>query len=155
MHTIFKASITASIMVAALAIAGSATARDGNYTPVGTWKTIDDASGKPKSLVVITESNGVLQGKIDKLFRGPNEDQNPKCDKCTGANKDQPIIGLVILSGLKYDGKEWTGGEIMDPANGKTYKSKAELIEGGTKLQVRGYIGVPMFGRSQTWVREE
>ncbi|MEG1050909.1 MAG: DUF2147 domain-containing protein, partial [Janthinobacterium sp.] len=121
MHKIFKASV----LVAALAIAGSAAARDGNYTPVGTWKTIDDASGKPKSLVVITESNGVLQGKIDKLFRGPNEEQNPKCDKCTGANKDQPIVGMVILSGLKYDGKEWTGGEIIDPATGKLYKSKA------------------------------
>nr|WP_219116490.1 DUF2147 domain-containing protein [Janthinobacterium sp. UMAB-56] len=155
MHNIVKASVTASIMMAALAIAGSAAARDDNHTPVGTWKTIDDATGKPKSLVVITENNGVLQGKIDKLFRGPNEDQNPKCDKCTGANKDQPIIGLVILSGLKYDGKEWTGGEITDPANGKTYKSKAELTEGGAKLQVRGYIGLPMFGRSQTWVREE
>ncbi|MCC7683921.1 hypothetical protein JAB5_39420 [Janthinobacterium sp. HH103] len=155
MHKVFTASIQASVLVAALAIAGSAIARDDNHTPVGTWKTIDDASGKPKSLVVITESNGVLQGKIDKLFRAPNEEQNPKCDKCTGANKDQPIVGLVILSGLKYDGKEWTGGEIMDPANGKTYKSKAELIEGGTKLQVRGYVGVPMFGRSQTWVRED
>ncbi|MEG1114635.1 MAG: DUF2147 domain-containing protein, partial [Janthinobacterium sp.] len=65
-------------MMAALAIAGSATARDDNHTPVGTWKTIDDATGKPKSLVVITENNGVLQGKIDKLFRAPNEDQNPK-----------------------------------------------------------------------------
>ena len=95
----------ASMLRRFLAIAGSATARDGNYTPVGTWKTIDDASGKPKSLVVITESNGVLQGKIEKLFRGPEEDQNPKCDKCSGANKDQPIIGLVILTGLKYDGK--------------------------------------------------
>eukprot|EP01133_Synstelium_polycarpum_P022174 gene22174-26610_t len=155
MRPLFKTTVTASIMMAALAIAGSAIARDDNHTPVGTWKTIDDASGKPKSLVVITESNGVLQGKIEKLFRGPDEDQNPKCDKCTGTKKDQPIIGLVILSGLKYDGKEWTGGEITDPANGKTYKSKAELTEGGTKLQVRGYIGVPMFGRSQTWVREE
>ena len=155
MHTLFTASVKAGVLVAALAIAGSATARDGNFTPVGTWKTIDDASGKPKSLVVITENNGVLQGKIEKLFRGPDEDQNPKCDKCTGANKDQPIIGLVILTGLKYDGKEWTGGEITDPASGKVYKSKAELQEGGTKLQVRGYVGVPMFGRSQTWLREE
>ena len=155
MHKLFTASVKASVLVAALAIAGSATARDGNFTPVGTWNTIDDASGKPKSLVVITESNGVLQGKIEKLFRAPNEDQNPKCDKCTGANKDQPIVGMVILSGLKYDGKEWTGGEIIDPATGKLYKSKAELTEGGTKLQVRGYVGIPLIGRSQTWVREE
>ncbi|MFZ4877392.1 DUF2147 domain-containing protein [Janthinobacterium sp. Mn2066] len=144
-----------TMLVAALAIAGTAAAAGDNTSPVGTWKTIDDASGKPKSLIVITENNGVLQGKIEKLFRTPEEDQNPKCDKCTGANKDQPIIGLTILTGLKKDGKEWSGGEIMDPANGKVYKSKAELTDGGSKLQVRGYIGVPMFGRSQTWVREE
>ncbi|WP_300749944.1 DUF2147 domain-containing protein [Janthinobacterium sp.] len=144
-----------TVLVTALAIAGTAAAAGDNTSPVGTWKTIDDASGKPKSLIVITENNGVLQGKIEKLFRTPEEDQNPKCDKCTGANKDQPIIGLTILTGLKKDGKEWSGGEIMDPANGKVYKSKAELTDGGSKLQVRGYIGVPMFGRSQTWVREE
>ncbi|MBB5370463.1 MULTISPECIES: DUF2147 domain-containing protein [unclassified Janthinobacterium] len=144
-----------TVLVTALAIAGTAAAAGDNTSPVGTWKTIDDASGKPKSLIVITESNGVLQGKIEKLFRTPEEDQNPKCDKCTGANKDQPIVGLTILTGLKKDGKEWSGGEIMDPANGKVYKSKAELTDGGSKLQVRGYVGVPMFGRSQTWVREE
>ncbi|MGK5080627.1 DUF2147 domain-containing protein [Janthinobacterium sp. HLX7-2] len=155
MRTLFKTTFKVSVLVAALAIAGSASARGDNSTPVGTWKTIDDASGKPKSLVVITENNGVLQGKIEKLFRGPEEDQNPKCDKCTGANKDQPMIGLTILTGLKKDGNAWTGGEITDPASGKVYKSKAELSEGGNKLQVRGYVGVPMFGRSQTWVREE
>ena len=155
MHTIFKASITASIMVAALAIAGSATARDGNHTPVGTWKTIDDATGKPKAIVRITENNGVLQGKIEKLLRGPEEDQNPKCDKCKDANKDQPIIGLVMLTGLKQDGNEWSGGQILDPADGKVYKTKAELIDGGTKLKLRAYVGIPMIGRTQTWLREE
>ena len=155
MHTLFKTSITASIMMAALAIAGSAIARDGNYTPVGTWKTIDDASGKPKSLIVITENNGVLQGKIEKLLRGPEEDQNPKCDKCKDANKDQPIIGLVMLTGLKQDGNEWSGGQILDPADGKVYKTKAELIDGGTKLKLRAYVGIPMIGRTQTWLREE
>ncbi|MGK5030886.1 DUF2147 domain-containing protein [Janthinobacterium sp. MDT1-19] len=152
MRTLFKTTVTASIMMAALAMAAAAAATD---SPVGTWKTIDDATGKPKSIIRITESNGVLQGKIEKLFRAPDMDQNPNCDKCTGANKDQPIIGLTILTGLKKDGKEWTGGEITDPADGKVYKSKAELIEGGAKLQVRGYRGISMFGRTQTWVREE
>jgi len=155
MRTVLKTTLSASLMLATLAMAGSAAARDDNLTPAGTWKTIDDTTGKPKSLVVITESNGVLQGKIEKLFRGADEDQNPKCVNCKDARKDQPIIGMVMLSGLKYDGKEWSGGEITDPATGKVYKSKAELTEGGTKLQVRGYVGLPMFGRSQTWVREE
>jgi uncharacterized protein (DUF2147 family) len=126
-----------------------------NTTPAGLWKNIDDETGKPKALIRITESNGILQGKIEQLFREPSEDQAPKCDKCEGARKDQPIIGMTILSNLKKDGDEYAGGEILDPNNGKVYKSKLHLTDGGKKLSVRGYIGVPMLGRSQTWVRQE
>ena len=124
-------------------------------SPVGLWKNIDDVSGKPKALIRITESNGVLQGKIEQLFRAPAEDQNPKCEKCEDARKNQPVIGLVIMTGLKKDGDEYNGGEILDPDNGKVYRSKMHLTEGGKKLSVRGYIGVPMLGRSQVWVRQE
>ncbi|MYM70653.1 DUF2147 domain-containing protein [Duganella sp. FT109W] len=126
-----------------------------NTSPVGLWKNIDDVSGKPKALIRITESNGVLQGKIEQLFREPNEDPAPKCDKCDDARKDQPVLGMTILSGLKKDGDEYAGGEILDPNNGKVYKSKMHLTDGGKKLSVRGYIGVPMLGRSQVWVRQE
>ena len=124
-------------------------------SPVGLWKSIDDASGKPSALIRITETNGELQGKIEKLFRTEGEDQNPKCTLCKDARKDQPIIGMTILSGLKKDGGDYTGGEILDPAAGKTYKSKATLADNGNKLEVRGYIGAPMFGRTQTWQREQ
>ncbi|MCC2958077.1 DUF2147 domain-containing protein [Massilia sp. IC2-477] len=126
-----------------------------NASPAGVWKTIDDETGKPKSLVRITEENGVLTGKIDKLFRPADQDQNPKCTACEGARKDQPIVGMTILWGLKKDGNEYTGGEILDPSKGKTYKSKLSLKDNGSKLDVRGYIGAPMFGRTQTWVREQ
>jgi uncharacterized protein (DUF2147 family) len=122
---------------------------------VGLWKNIDDQTGKPKALIRISESNGELRGKIEKLFREAGDEQNPKCDKCEGDKKDQPIVGMTILSGLKKDGGEYTGGQILDPANGKTYKSKMSLAEGGKKLDVRGYVGAPLFGRTQTWVREE
>jgi uncharacterized protein (DUF2147 family) len=126
-----------------------------NASPTGVWKTIDDETGKPRSLVRITEENGVLTGRIEKLFRPADQDQNPKCTACEGARKDQPMIGMTILSGLRKDGNEYTGGEILDPSKGKTYKSKAALKDNGSKLEVRGYIGAPMFGRSQTWVREQ
>jgi uncharacterized protein (DUF2147 family) len=124
-------------------------------SPVGLWKTIDDQSGKPKSLIRITESNGEFRGKIEKLFREPGEDPNPKCDKCEDARKDQPIIGMTILTGMKADGGEYNGGRILDPSNGKIYKSKMSLANGGKALDVRGYIGVPLLGRTQTWLREE
>ncbi|SFU27547.1 DUF2147 domain-containing protein [Pseudoduganella namucuonensis] len=139
--------------IAAAFIMSPASAADAS--PVGLWRNIDDVSGKPKALIRITESNGVLQGQIEKLFREADEPQNPVCDKCTDARKDKPIVGMVILGGLKKDGGEYTGGEILDPNNGKVYKSKMELADGGKKLKVRGYIGMPMLGRTQTWVRQE
>ena len=148
MRTLINASLIAAVLAAPLAWA-----QDGS--PVGLWKTIDDSSGKPTALIRITENRGELTGKIEKLFRAPDEDQNPKCQLCTDARKDQPIIGMTILSGLKKDGNDYTGGEILDPAAGKTYKSKATLADNGSKLEVRGYVGAPMFGRTQTWQREQ
>jgi len=124
-------------------------------SPVGLWQNIDDETNKPKALIRITDTNGTLQGQIEKLYRDAGEDQNPLCVKCEGARKVQPITGMVILTGLKKDGDEYTGGEILDPAKGKTYKSKMHLTDGGKKLSVRGYIGTPMLGRSQTWVRQD
>lgn len=124
-------------------------------SPVGLWKNIDDVSGKPKALIRISEEKGELRGQIEKLFPAPGEDPNPKCTACSGAKKDQPVIGMVFMSGLKKNGDEYTDGEILDPDNGKVYRSKMSLADGGKKLKVRGYVGVPMFGRSQVWVRQE
>ena len=121
----------------------------------GLWKNIDDDTGKPKALIRITETGGEFKGKIERLFRTAGEEQNPKCDKCEGALKDQPVIGMTILTGIKKDGPEYSVGQILDPGNGKLYKSKITMAEGGKKLSMRGYIGMPMLGRTQTWVREE
>lgn len=144
--------LTAGALALTLGSLG-AFAQDG--TPVGVWKTIDDESGKPKSLIRISEVNGELRGTIEKLYREPGEDPNPKCEKCEGPLKDQPVVGMTILTGMKKDGTEYNGGQIVDPKNGKTYKSKMTVVNGGKKLDVRGYIGVPMLGRTQTWERVE
>jgi uncharacterized protein (DUF2147 family) len=136
----------------------SAGASADNASPAGVWKNIDDHTGKSKALIRIAEVNGEFQGKVEKLFLSAEEDRNPKCVKCEDSRKDQPIIGMSILSGLKQDKQdigEYDGGQILDAGNGKVYKCKMTLLEGGKKLKVRGYIGVPMFGRSQIWVREE
>lgn len=145
-------TIKMSIAVLALLMTQIAGAQN---SPAGLWKTIDDKTGKVKSLVRIQESGGEFQGKIEKLFRDADQDQNPKCDKCEGSNKDQPLIGLTILFNIKKDGDEFSGGKILDPANGKLYSSKLKLVDNNKKLEVRGYIGMPMFGRTQTWLREE
>ncbi|MHC8380674.1 DUF2147 domain-containing protein [Pseudomonas sp. LB3P14] len=138
----------------AAAVMSSALWADDN-SPVGLWQNIDDVSGKPRALIRITESEGVLKGVIEKAFPTSGESQNPKCEKCEGVNKDAPIVGLTILTGLRKDGEEYTDGQILDPDNGKVYKSKVHLTDDGKKLSVRGYIGMPVLGRSQTWLRQE
>ena len=145
----------AVLAISAVLCAAPALALADDATPVGLWKNIDDETGKPKALIRITENNGVLEGQIEKLFREPGEDPAPKCVKCEGARKDQPIIGMVILSGLKKDGNEFTGGEIVDPKSGTVYKSKLSVSDGGKKISMRAYKGITMLGRTQTWVREE
>ncbi len=126
-------------------------------TPVGLWKTIDDESGKEKSLVRITEAGGVFSGKIEKLL-DPATKPDAKCDKCTDERKDQPILGLPIIRNVKANADDntlWDGGEILDPNNGKTYRVRLRPADGGKKLDVRGYIGAPLLGRTQTWHRVE
>jgi uncharacterized protein (DUF2147 family) len=124
-------------------------------TPVGLWKTIDDETKAEKSHVRITESGGVLSGKIEKLLDPTKQDS--KCDKCDGARKDKPVLGMTIVEGVKKNESEpyWDGGSILDPNNGKNYKVRMTPKDGGKALDVRGYVGAPLLGRTQTWIRVE
>jgi uncharacterized protein (DUF2147 family) len=124
-------------------------------SPVGLWRTIDDATGKERSLIRISEANGDYQGKVEKIFERPGDDPKHLCKKCEDERKDKPIIGMTILWGLKQQGKEFSGGKILDPDNGKTYRCKMKLSDDGKELEVRGYIGISLIGRSQTWHREQ
>jgi uncharacterized protein (DUF2147 family) len=123
-------------------------------SPAGLWKTIDDKTGKERSTVRITESAGVLSGKIEKLL-APDAKQDAKCDQCTDSRKDQPVIGMTIIRNVKKNEDLFDGGDILDPNNGKIYKVRMKLTEDNKKLEVRGYVGAPMFGRTQTWTRIE
>ena len=143
------------ILFALLCMASASTFAQ--MTPVGLWHTIDAETNQPKGEVRILEKDGVLVGVV---VRGLKEDPNakPNCDKCVDDRKGQPIIGMEILRGLKREGKEadnlWAGGgNILDPTNGKRYTVKMVPIEGGKRLQVRGYIGP--FYKTQFWVRVE
>jgi uncharacterized protein (DUF2147 family) len=124
-------------------------------SPAGLWRTIDEHSGQAKGLVRIKEVNGQFEGKIEKIFPTPGDDPAPKCEKCDGALRNQPVLGMTFLWGLKKQGDEYQGGEILDPETGKIYRAKVKLADGGKKLDVRGFIGVSLLGRSQTWLREE
>lgn len=118
---------------------------------VGTWKSIDDETGKARSVVEIYEKEGKFYGKILKLFREEGEDPDPICEECKDDRKGEKIIGMEIISDMKYNKKdnEYHKGEIMDPENGNIYDCKLWVDEGG-KLKVRGYL--LFFYRTQTWL---
>jgi len=124
-------------------------------SPVGLWKTIDDETSKEKSLVRIADTGGVLSGKIEKIT-DPAKAAN-LCDKCSDERKDKPIQGMTILRGIKpsSDAGVWEGGDILDPNNGKLYKVRIKPVDGGKQLEVRGFMGISLLGRTQTWIRVE
>ncbi|WP_028917440.1 DUF2147 domain-containing protein [Pseudoxanthomonas sp. J35] len=143
-----KLSVIA-LLLPALFAAGSALAAD---PVVGRWKTIDGDTGKPKSIVEITQApNGTITGRIVELLN-PSK-PNPVCDKCKDDRKNQPITGMEIIRGMKAEGGgQYSGGTILKPDEGKVYKSKMELVEGGKKLEVSGCVA--FICKSQTWLRQ-
>ncbi len=113
----------------------------------GKWKTIDDETGKAKSIVeIFKKSNGQYYGKITQLL---DKVENDNCIKCSDDRKNKPLVGLEIIRGLKKSGNEFTGGTITDPKSGKSYK--CTITRNGDKLAVRGYVGFSLIGRTQTW----
>lgn len=113
----------------------------------GKWKTIDDETKQAKSIVeIFKKSDGKYYGKVSQLLIKPAD---PNCTGCKDDRKGKPILGMEIIRGLKKDGDEFTGGTITDPKSGKTYK--CTITKSGDKLNVRGYMGVSVFGRTQTW----
>ena len=137
----------AALMLAAVPLAFA------QATPAGLWKTIDDETKQEKSHVRIVETAGVLTGRIERITDPTKQDS--KCEKCEGARKDQKVLGMTIIEGVKRDGghDHWDGGTILDPNNGKTYKVRLTPKDGGKTMEVRGFIGP--FYRNQTWVRVE
>ena len=121
-------------------------------TPVGRWRTFDDKTGLERGLVAIEPQGGALIGRIV----GTTDPQEAArvCQECKGARRNQPILGLTILTGMRPDGDGWSGGEILDPETGSVYRCSMQLSGDGVRLTVRGYLGVSLFGRSQTWLRQ-
>ncbi|WP_396617126.1 DUF2147 domain-containing protein [Lysobacter soli] len=142
-----------ALLLLALPLGAFAQNASTQSSPVGQWTTIDDKTQKPKSVVEIYEAkDGSLAGRVTEILqsdRGPN----PVCDKCSGDRKGKPVKGMVILWGIKQKGETWEGGQILDPASGKIYSVKVTPVENGKKLEVRGFMGFSLLGRTQTWNR--
>lgn len=122
------------------------------HTVLGHWKTIDDKTGKALSIIKIYEKDNMFYGKIIDVL--DPKGKNKLCEKCPGEDKGKPFLGLVVMSGLKKHGKEYSGGKILDPLNGDFYQCYITL-ENEDKLKVRGYIGFAIFGRTQYWYRAD
>ncbi len=122
-------------------------------SPLGLWKTVDDKTHKARGTVRIYEHDGALFAKIESSV-DPKENAE-LCRKCEDDRKDKPVIGLVIMRNMKPHGSDYTGGDILDPDTGTVYRCKMTLADGGKKLNVRGFIGISLLGRSQTWVRQD
>ena len=140
--------------IALLATGPSLAAATDPMSPVGAWTTIDDETKKPKSVVRISEKDGVLSGAIEKILDPAKQDS--KCEECADDDprKGKPVLGMTILTGLKKESENvYGGGRVLDPNNGKTYNARVTVIEGGKKLEMRGSI--LFIGRTQTWIRAD
>lgn len=136
----------------AIGFAATASVAMAQSTPVGLWRNVDDKTGEVKAEIRIDETNGALLGRIEKAL-GKDAQPGAVCDECSDDRKGKPMVGLdIIRGGKKAEGKDvWEGGKILDPENGKEYRASYTPIEGGKKLEVRGYLGP--FWRTQTWNR--
>ncbi|MFT0171372.1 DUF2147 domain-containing protein [Paraburkholderia mimosarum] len=151
----FMRRVARPVALAGVLLCGALAAHAQTDTPVGVWQTIDDQTGQPKALVQISaDANGDLSGKVIKGLSGKDQPDR-RCTACTDSRKDQPILGMTIIDSMKKTNDGWEGGHILDPENGKVYRCKMHTEDGGQKLVVRGYLGIALLGRSQTWVRQQ
>ena len=141
------------IIIGAVVLVGAAglQLRAAEPSAVGLWEQVDENHGKPESWFKITERNGVYQGTIVKIFFKPGEDENWSCDKCEGNERGKPVLGLALIKGMQRQGLSYENGTIMDPRDGAVYRALMKLSPNGQKLEVRGYLGISLFGRSQVW----
>jgi uncharacterized protein (DUF2147 family) len=150
-----KVSLQKLVVMSAIIMLGAAGAslRAAEPSAVGLWEQVDEKSGKPESWFKITERNGAYEGNIVKIFFKPGEDENWVCDKCEGAERGKPVLGLALIKGMQRNGSSYENGTIMDPRDGAVYRALMKLSPDGQKLEVRGYLGISLFGRSQVWNR--
>jgi uncharacterized protein (DUF2147 family) len=142
------------LIIAAVSPAAAGQATLTAPTASGVWQQADD-DGKVGAWVTISEEEGAYVGRLSRLFLDPGDDPNPICTECPGDKRNQPLLGLVFIEQMKQSGLDYDGGTILDPGTGNTYHASMHLSPDGTKLTVRGYLGLSIFGRSQIWNRVE
>ena len=129
------------------------TGRAAEPTAAGLWEKRDD-SGQPQGWFRIADRNGAYQGQIVKMFPKPGQDPASwRCTKCDGEQKDAPVLGITFIKGMKRQGLAYEDGKILDPRDGSTYSARMDLSPDGRQLSVRGYLGISLLGKTETWSR--
>jgi uncharacterized protein (DUF2147 family) len=150
---VMGAWLQTSMMLGVLLLSAAAPLRAAEPTAAGLWEQVDDKTGKAESWFKIVERNGVYEGGIVKIFFKPGEDENWTCDKCEGADRGKPVLGLTMIKGMRRNGLSYENGTILDPRDGSVYRALMRVSPDGQKLEVRGYLGISLFGQSQVWNR--
>jgi uncharacterized protein (DUF2147 family) len=151
---LWRGSQSAGAFALVLALVLSTTAWAEGRSPEGRWRTFDDATGAAKSIVSIRIINNQAEAIVERVFAPPAAEERPICTGCPGEFAARPVIGMRIMWGLKQKGEEWVDGRVFDPEARKIYRCKLRVIDDGRKLELRGFIGFSLIGRSQTWSRE-
>jgi uncharacterized protein (DUF2147 family) len=151
--------LRAALVAIAVALTSAGLADDGGSavtkpSVLGLWKTVDDKTGEVRSIARLYEHEGLVNGRIERIFPGPNDDPDPVCDKCPGQKRNAKIVGLEFLWGFRADGDKWVDGKVLDPDNGKVYQATLSLLDNGARLKVYGFIRIIIrIGRGQVWLR--
>jgi uncharacterized protein (DUF2147 family) len=124
-------------------------------SPAGLWKTYSDRTGEADGMVRIVEVSGEFIGRVEKVLSPPSDTPNPLCEPCRGELRNQPVVGMTILRGVRRGQDSYTEGTILDPKDGENYRCTLTLKEAGRRLEIRGFIGLPLLGRTQVWTRVE
>jgi hypothetical protein len=146
----FRSALALAFLVAL----GGVARADNATTAAGFWEAKDD-DGNPTAWFLFSQKHDVFSARLVKGFKKPEEltEEEQICGKCPGEKKGAKVMGLTLFWGMKRDGLKYTGGSVLDPRSGSVYHAKMDLSEDGDELAVRGYLGIEMFGKTQTWHR--